>query len=59
MTQTREFIFLCRQICVNSIIIFLNKFDFVKEEEMYELIKIQVKELLDKNKYDLEKSTFI
>ena len=58
MPQTREHILLCRQIGVNSIIVFLNKCDLVKDEEMYELVEMEVKELLDKYKYDSEKITF-
>ena len=38
MPQTREHILLCRQIGVNTIIVFLNKCDLVKDEEMYELV---------------------
>jgi len=59
MPQTREHILLCRQIGVNTIIVFLNKCDLVKDEEMYELVEMEVKELLEKYKYDPEAITFI
>ena len=59
MPQTREHILLCRQIGVNNIIVFLNKCDLVKDPEMYELVEMEIKELLEKYKYDPEKITFI
>jgi len=59
MPQTREHILLCRQIGVNNIIVFLNKCDLVKDPEMYELVEMEIKELLQKYKYDPEKITFI
>ena len=34
MPQTKEHILLCRQIGVNTIIVFLNKMDLIKDFEM-------------------------
>ena len=59
MPQTREHILLCRQIGVNSIIVFLNKCDLVRDPEMYELVEMEIKELLQKYKYDPDTITFI
>lgn len=59
MPQTREHILLCRQIGVQTIIVFLNKCDLVKDPEMYELVEMEIKDLLAKYKYDPEKTIFI
>mmetsp|Transcript_9509 Transcript_9509/g.10660 ORF Transcript_9509/g.10660 Transcript_9509/m.10660 type:complete len:258 (+) Transcript_9509:22-795(+) len=52
MPQTREHILLCRQVGVQSIIIFLNKCDVMKDPEMHELVEMEVRELLADYKYD-------
>lgn len=59
MPQTREHILLCRQIGVESIIVFLNKCDLARDPELNELVEMEVKELLTKYKYDAEATTFI
>lgn len=52
MPQTREHILLCKQVGVKSIIIFLNKCDQMKDEEMHELVEMEVRELLADYSYD-------
>jgi elongation factor Tu len=59
MPQTREHILLCRQIGVQKIIVFLNKCDVVNDPELHELVEMEVKEILEKYKYDPETTTFI
>ena len=59
MPQTREHVLLCRQVGVKNIIVFLNKCDTVKDEEMYELVELEVRELLSQYEYDGEGATFI
>lgn len=59
MPQTREHILLCRQIGVSTIIVFLNKCDLNRDEELQELVEMEVKELLAKYKYDPEDTIFI
>lgn len=54
MPQTREHILLCKQVGVQNIIIFLNKCDQMKDEEMHELVEMEVRELLADYKYDDE-----
>jgi elongation factor Tu len=44
--QTREHILLGRQIGVGTIIIFINKADLVCDDEMYEIVDMEVRELL-------------
>ena len=38
MPQTKQHVLLCRQIGVQNIIVFLNKCDLVKEDEMIDVI---------------------
>jgi len=59
MPQTREHILLCRQIGVETIVVFLNKCDLVKDPELHELVEMEVKELLDKYQYKSEEVKFI
>src|SRR5437899_10316123 len=50
MPQTREHILLARQVGVPYIVVFLNKADMVDDEELLELVKGEVRELL--SEYD-------
>ena len=50
MPQTREHILLARQVGVPYIIVYLNKVDMVDDAELFELVEIEVRELL--SKYD-------
>ncbi|EGR28781.1 hypothetical protein IMG5_168850 [Ichthyophthirius multifiliis] len=59
MPQTREHILLCRQVGVNTIIVFVNKCDVAKDSEIQELVEMEVRELLAKYEYDGEKSPVI
>ncbi len=59
MPQSREHILLCRQIGVETIIVYLNKCDLVLDQELYELVEMEVKELLEKYQYDPDKVRFI
>lgn len=57
MPQTREHILLARQVGVPHIVVFLNKVDMIKEderEEMVELVKEEVKDLLVKYGFPAE-----
>ena len=51
MAQTREHIILARQVGVPAIIIFLNKIDQVDDPELIELVEMEVRELLTKEKF--------
>ena len=46
MPQTREHILLARQVGVPAIVVFLNKVDQVDDEELFELVELEVRELL-------------
>ena len=43
MPQTREHILLCRQVGVQSIIIFLNKWDQMKDTEIHDLVEMEIR----------------
>ncbi len=46
MPQTREHILLARQVGVPSLVVFLNKVDQVDDEELFELVEMEIRELL-------------
>ncbi len=50
MAQTREHLLLARQVGVPYIVVFLNKFDQVDDEELLELVEMEVRETL--NEYE-------
>jgi len=52
MPQTREHIFLARQVGVPKVVVFMNKVDLVDDPEMLELVEMEVRELLDKYQFD-------
>lgn len=52
MPQTHEHILLARQVNVPRIVVFMNKCDLQKDEEMLELVEMEIRELL--NKYDFD-----
>ena len=47
MAQTKEHILLSRQVGVPYIVVFLNKFDMVDDEELIELVEMEVTEQLE------------
>jgi len=62
MPQTREHILLARQVGVPYIIVYLNKVDMLPDgdrEEMVELVKEEVKEILDKYGFPGDKTPFV
>ncbi len=59
MPQTREHILLARQVGVPKIVVYMNKVDLVDDKEMLDLVEMEVRELLDKYKFDGENTTII
>jgi elongation factor Tu len=51
MPQTREHILLARQVNVPAIVVFLNKCDEMKDEELLDLVELEVRELLTKYEF--------
>src|SRR5208283_2076536 len=52
MPQTREHVLLARQVGLNHIVVALNKCDAVEDPEMLELVDMEVRELLNKYKFN-------
>ena len=59
MPQTREHVLLARQVGLNHIVVFLNKCDQVDDPEMLDLVEMEVRELLNKYKFDGDKAPII
>src|SRR5437870_12511774 len=59
MPQTREHILLARQVEVPQVVVFLNQFDMVDDEELLELVELEVRELLTNYKFDGDKTPII
>ncbi len=59
MPQTREHVLLAKQVGVENIVVFINRFDPTMDEELLELIKEEVKDILDKYGYDSKKVPFV
>jgi elongation factor Tu len=52
MPQTREHVLLARQVGVPYIVVALNKADMVDDEEIFELVELEVRELLSSQSFD-------
>ena len=59
MPQTREHVLLARQVGLDYIVVALNKCDAVDDEEMLELVEMEVRELLDKYKFNGDEAPVI
>jgi len=62
MPQTKEHILLARQVGVPYIVVFLNKADMIdagEREEMVEMVKEEIKDLLNKYSFPGDKTPFI
>src|SRR4051812_9278187 len=52
MPQTREHLLLAKQVGLNKLVVFVNKVDLVTDKEMLELVKEEVKGLLESYGFD-------
>src|SRR5688572_1091493 len=59
MPQTREHVLLARQVGLQHIVVALNKCDAVEDAEMLDLVEMEVRELLNKYKFDGDKAKVI
>src|ERR1700690_4408534 len=59
MPQTREHVLLARQVGLTHMVVALNKCDAVEDPEMLELVDMEVRELLNKYKFDGDKAKII
>src|SRR5262249_46372084 len=59
MPQTREHVLLAKQVGVEHMVVFINRFDANMDAELLELIKEEVKDILDKYGFDSKKVPFV
>lgn len=59
MPQTREHILLARQVGVPKLVVFMNKIDAVDDPELFELVEMELRELLSKYDFDGEKTPIV
>lgn len=59
MPQTREHILLARQVGVPKLVVFMNKVDAVDDTELFELVEMELRELLSKYDFDGEKTPIV
>jgi elongation factor Tu len=57
--QTREHVLLARQVGIQHMVVFMNKVDLVKDEELMELVEMETRELLSTYEYDGQKIEFV
>lgn len=59
MPQTREHVLLARQVGVQHLVVFVNRFDPNMDMDVLELIKEEVRDILDKHGFDSSKVPFV
>ena len=59
MPQTREHILLARQVNVPRLVVFLNKCDMVDDPEMFDLVEMEMRDLLSSYDYDGDNTPII
>ena len=59
MPQTREHILLARQVEVPSILVALNKVDMMDDPELLDLVELEVRDLLSKQKFPGDKTPIV
>jgi len=59
MPQTREHILLARQVGVPKLVVFLNKVDLIDDKELLELVEMEIRDLLNKYKFDGDNAKII
>ena len=55
MPQTKEHVLLARQVGVPQMVVWLNKVDAVEDPDLLELVEMEVRDLLNKYKFDGDK----
>jgi elongation factor Tu len=59
MPQTREHVLLARQVEVPSILVALNKVDMMEDPELLDLVELEVRDLLSKQKFPGDKTPIV
>nr|UXW74201.1 elongation factor EF-TU [Candidatus Phytoplasma ulmi] len=52
MPQTKEHILLTKQVGVPKLVVFLNKCDLVEDKDIFELIELEIRDILTSNGFD-------
>ncbi|AYJ01349.1 elongation factor Tu [Candidatus Phytoplasma ziziphi] len=52
MPQTKEHILLAKQVGVPKLVVFLNKCDLVEDKDIFELIELEIRDVLSSNGFD-------
>jgi elongation factor Tu len=52
MLQTREHLLLCKQVGIKHLVVFLNKVDLVKDQEMIEIVEEEIRDVLTNYEFD-------
>jgi elongation factor Tu len=52
MLQTREHLLLCKQVGIKHIVVFMNKVDLVKDQEMIEIVEEEIRDVLNNYEFD-------
>ena len=59
MSQTKEHLLLCKHAGVKSVVVYINKADQVKDPEMFDLIEMEMRDLLTNYGFDGKNSLFV
>lgn len=59
MAQTKEHIVLSKQAGVHGFVVYLSKADLVKDDEIFQLLEMEIKDLLDSYGYSGEEAKFL
>lgn len=59
MPQTREHVLLAKQVGVDNLVVFVNRFEDDMDEDLLELIKEEIKDILNQYGYDGDKVPFV
>lgn len=59
MPQTREHILLCKQVGVETVLIFINKCDMIRDPELHELVEMETREILTQYEYNGKDAKFV
>ncbi|WP_268850211.1 elongation factor Tu [Candidatus Phytoplasma rubi] len=59
MPQTKEHILLAKQVGVPKLVVFLNKCDLVEDKDIFELIELEIRDILTSNGFDGENTPIV
>ena len=59
MPQTREHLLLARQVGIKNLVVFVNKIDMVEDADMFELVEMEMQELLQLYGFDADATPIV